>query len=192
MVLRDYSATGVVSVCTLAANRTRSETERVFGLFLNTLILRSDLAGENSFREAARKVRATALAAYAHQGLPFELLLRELEKEPGVSRTSLARALFVFENSEDAQSEANGIQISSATLEGGGGNAVSQATNFYLILAASQSPDGIQLTLRYRAGRFERGVIQRQLRDLTALIESGITDSPLPQVGRAISTHSVK
>ena len=192
LLLRDYSATGRVSLCTLAANRTRSETEGVFGLFLNTLILRSDLSGVSSFVEAARKVRATALAAYAHQSLPFELLLRELEKESGVSRSSLARAMLVFESLEDTQSEANGIQISPATLEGGGGSAVSQATTFDLVLTASQSSGGIDLTLRYRADRFECGVIQRQLRDLKALIESSITVSPRPEVRRAMSTHSVE
>ncbi|MEO8592856.1 MAG: condensation domain-containing protein, partial [Candidatus Solibacter sp.] len=192
MLLRDYSATGMVSLCTLAANRTRSETEGVFGLFLNTIILRTDLSGENSFREAARKVRATALAAYAHQSLPFEVMLRDLEREHRVNRSSLSRALFVFENTEDAQSDANGVQIFPGALEAGGATAVSQATTFDLVLAAAQGPEGIQVVLRYRADQFERGAIQGQLKDLTALIESVMTDSHRSPVRRPISTHSLK
>src|SRR6202007_2331296 len=60
------------------ANRNRAEIEGLIGYFLNTLPLRGDFSGEPTFREALRRVRQTALAAYAHQDLPYERLVEEL------------------------------------------------------------------------------------------------------------------
>ena len=68
-------------MATHVANRNRPETEALIGPLANTVILRTNLGGDPSPREVMRRVRATALAAFAHQDLPFEELVETLERE---------------------------------------------------------------------------------------------------------------
>jgi amino acid adenylation domain-containing protein len=83
-----------VAVGTPVAGRGRSEVEHLMGIFLNTLVLRTDLAGDPTFEALVERVRGAALAAYAHQQLPFERLLQEVEVERDRSRTPLFSVFF--------------------------------------------------------------------------------------------------
>ena len=78
VLLGRYAGLEDVAVGTPVANRGRAETEGLIGFFVNTLVMRADLSGDPSFAELLGRVRATALAAYAHQDLPFEQLVDDL------------------------------------------------------------------------------------------------------------------
>ncbi|MFP4438854.1 MAG: amino acid adenylation domain-containing protein [Chloroflexaceae bacterium] len=76
------------------AGRTRVETEGLIGFFINNLVLRTDLAGNPTFREVLQRVRATALGAYEHQDLPFDKLVAELKPQRDPSRSVMFQVQF--------------------------------------------------------------------------------------------------
>ncbi|WP_448041344.1 amino acid adenylation domain-containing protein [Bradyrhizobium liaoningense] len=87
-----------VATGSLIANRNQIESERLIGLFANTLILRNDFSGDPSFGEMLRRVRQVTLDAYRNQDLPIEEVLRTLQIARRSDGNPLFRIMFILQN----------------------------------------------------------------------------------------------
>ena len=94
VLLSRYSGQQDILVGVPFSNRDRSETQGLIGIFINTLVMRTDLGGDPSFREVAQRVRDTALDAYSNATLPFEVLVETLHPNRDQSRFPLFQVMF--------------------------------------------------------------------------------------------------
>ncbi|MHC5762850.1 non-ribosomal peptide synthetase [Nostoc sp.] len=91
------------------ANRNRSEIEGIIGFFVNSLVLRSNLSENPTFRQLLGRVREVTLGAYSHQDLPFEKLVEELHPERNLSHHPLFQVVFGFQNAPMSALELPGL-----------------------------------------------------------------------------------
>ncbi len=94
ILLARYTAQEDIIVGTPIARRSRAEVEKLIGVFINNLALRTDLSGNITFRELLKRVRRTSLDAFAHQDIPFERLLNELRIERNTSHSPVFQVFF--------------------------------------------------------------------------------------------------
>ena len=99
------------------AGRRRVEIENLIGLFINTLVLRTDLSGNPSFRELLRRVQDVALGAYAHQDVPFEKLIEDLHLQRSLSFASLFQVMFVLQNTPESKLTLSDLTVSQVTID---------------------------------------------------------------------------
>ena len=138
-----------VVVGTPIAGRNQAEVENLIGFFVNTLVLRTDLSGNPRFRELLARVREVTLGAYAHQELPFEKLLEELQPERSMSHTPLFQVYFNMLNFPATEIALPGLTVAllaSPEVE----------SKFDLTVYVKDEGDGIDCELVYNADLFSR------------------------------------
>jgi amino acid adenylation domain-containing protein len=150
-----------VAVGSPIANRTRAEVEGLIGFFVNTLVLRGDLAGAPSFEALLDRTREAALGAYAHQDLPFEKVVGEVQPERDLSRSPLFQVMLLLQNAQDAQASRGELRLPGLTLkpqgmEGG-------AAKFDLTLGLGEGPRGLVGGLEYARDLFDEATAARLL-----------------------------
>ena len=164
-LLYRYSGQNDIVVGSPIANRQRAETEALIGFFVNTLALRTDLSGNPSFSELVQRVRETALGAYAHQALPFEKVIEELQLERDASHTPLVQVVFVLQNAPVGDLTALDLKLNYMEVE-------TDTAKFDLTLMLQESADGLSGRLEYRDDLFESSTIKRLLAHFENLLRS--------------------
>ena len=168
ILLYRYSAQEDIALGTVIAERNRPELEGVMGHFLNTLVLRTDLSGDPSFRELLRRVREITLEAYAHQDLPFEQLVAALQPERRVSQNPLFQVIFTIE--PPLPEHKLNWTLSQLDIHAG-------TAKFDLTFGLDDRPEGIIGYIEYRTDLFAAATITRTIEHLRTLLE-GIIANP--------------
>ncbi len=151
------------------ANRNRSEIEGLIGFFVNSLVLRTDLSGNPTFRELIRRVREVTLGAYAHQDLPFERLVEELQPERDLNRNPLFQVVFALQNAPLETLELPGLTLSPLNIDPG-------TARFDLEFQLVECLDSLGVVVVYSTDLFDQITITRMLEHFQALLESIVTD----------------
>ena len=165
-----YTGQEDFNIGTVIANRNHKDIENLIGFFVNTLVMRSQLHGEMSFNALVDGVQETALGAYAHQDLPFEMLVDELQPQRDLSHTPLFQVLFVLEDAVLGRVELPEISIETIPTHSG-------ASTFDLTLAMFNQPDEVGGYFEYNTAIFKPETIARMAGHLTTLLIS-ILESP--------------
>jgi amino acid adenylation domain-containing protein len=159
-----------IMVGTPIANRHYAEIEVLVGFFVNTLVMRANLAGDPAFVDLLTQVRETALEAYAHQDLPFERLVEELQPSRNLSHTPLFQVSFVYQNIPRGRQELS--EVSLAPLD-----FANEVARFDLTLAVEDREEGLIPSFEYSTDLFDASTVLRLLGQLGELL-SGVASSP--------------
>jgi amino acid adenylation domain-containing protein len=138
------------------AGRTRAEFENLIGCFLNTLVLRADLGGDPTFRELVERVRKVTLDACAHQDLPFEKLVEDIDRAKDPGHASLIRAWFAFQNIPEQKTELPGLVISALDVDRG-------TAQFDLELLIWKQMGGYSGSFKYKTDLFDSTTVIRMV-----------------------------
>ena len=165
MLLARYSGQQDISVGCPVAGRPRPEMEALIGVFLNTLVLRTQVTGSLSFTEFLKQVKETTLQAYAHQDVPFEQLVEALQPERDLSRTPLFQVMFVFQNVPSSELRLGTARLTPFIL-------TNTNAKFDLTFTLVDTEFGVQGTLGYSTDLFEVATMQRLVSHFESLLGS--------------------
>ncbi|HEX2905360.1 MAG TPA: amino acid adenylation domain-containing protein, partial [Phototrophicaceae bacterium] len=168
LLLSRYSGQDDIAVGSPIAGRNRQELEPLIGVFINMLVLRTDVSGTPTFLELLQRVRQVTLTAYSNQDIPFEKLIEELHPNRDPSYTPLFQVLFNMLNFIPAmgpvESQMAGIKAESVNDPGIG-------SNFDLTLYVLEERDGLRLRLVYNAALFRPERMRTLLEQYQFLLE---------------------
>ncbi|MEO8673215.1 MAG: amino acid adenylation domain-containing protein [Tahibacter sp.] len=164
LLMSRYSGDTDILVGTPFVNRDRQELEGLIGLFLHSLVLRIDVAGEPRFRELLDRVRQTALESYANSDVPFERIVEALPLQRDLSRNPLFQVFFNMLNLPESSNVLPGLDVEG--LQG-----VHFDAKFDLTLYAQETAEGLRLNLAYNAVLFDAVRMRELLRQFTQLLE---------------------
>ena len=183
-LLARHSDQDVVVVGAPIAGRTRPETEGLIGFFVNTLVLRTDLSGDPTFRELLRRVREVCLGAYAHQDLPFEKLVEELQPARDLSRHPLFDVLFNYMDSSQLVLESPGLTLRSVPVE--------PEARFSMTLYIDEHEHMIGLRLVYQRALFSAERMAGLLDQFRHLLEQVVAAPERPLRSYSLVTPEVR
>ncbi|WP_373526929.1 amino acid adenylation domain-containing protein [Nostoc sp.] len=178
-LLSRYTNQEDICVGTTIANRHSRELESLIGYFLNTLVMRTDLSGNPSFRELLQRVRDVAWEAYNHQDLPLDQLVAKLQPKRDLSHTPLFQVMFVLENAPKQEVQLPGLTLSFVEIP-------SAAANFDLSLSMRETEQGLLAKFEYNTDLFDADTITRMAGHFQTLLweivthqEQSISELPL-------------
>jgi amino acid adenylation domain-containing protein len=186
VLLYRYTQQEDIAIGSPIANRNRSEIEGLIGFFVNSLVLRTDLSRNPTFRELLSRVKEVALGAYAHQDLPFEKLVEELHPERNLNQNPLFQVVFALQNAPMSALELTDLTLSPLPFD-------TETTRFDLEFHLWEpntqnglwvdSSEGISGFVIYSTDLFDEATITRMLGHFQTLLE-GIVANPEQRIAQ--------
>jgi amino acid adenylation domain-containing protein len=162
----------VVVGCPISG-RIEKDLEPLIGCFINTLVLRTNFSGNPTFRQLLKQVKETTLNAYAHQELPFERLVSELNPTRNASRQPLFQVMFTWANYPEETIDVPGLR----------GKAMAskvRSAMFDLALHARMTPQGLIGSLIFATDLFKRSTIEHMRDHFVNLICGVVAEMDIP------------
>ena len=172
-LLHCYSYREEVMVGSPVAGRNHGEVENLIGIFVNTLVLRTDFSGNPSFRELLARVRDVCLGAYAHQDLPFEKLVEELQPERDLGRNPLFQVMFILQNTPVSVINFTGLMARRLEVDSG-------TAKFDLTLSLAEQDKKLIGFFEYNTDLFDHSTIDRMIGHFRRLVEGTVTNPEQP------------
>jgi amino acid adenylation domain-containing protein len=157
-----------VVVGTDIANRTTQETEKMLGFFVNLLAMKADFNGDPTFRELVSRVREDALGAYAHQDLPFDRLVEELQPERKLDHSPIFQILFVMQNVPNKGRRLAGLEVTGFEMP-------PPASKYDLGVFVVERPDRLITEWNYDPDRYDREVIIQLARHFETFLVNAVS-----------------
>jgi amino acid adenylation domain-containing protein/FkbH-like protein len=156
----------LVIACPLAG-RNRVETEPLIGFFVNALPFRTRIAGNQRFNEVVARVRETAVGAFAHQDLPFERLVAELQPERSLSHLAFTNVMLVFQGDGLEPISLPGLEVTFLDVAG-------DTAKFEITVLVKMSSARVSLEVEYNSDLFDRPTAARLLEHLQNLLVAAL------------------
>ncbi|MFI1258751.1 amino acid adenylation domain-containing protein [Streptomyces netropsis] len=174
-----------IPIGTVIAGRTDEALDELVGFFINTLVLRTDLSGNPTFRELVERVKETDLAAYANQDVPFERLVEEINPVRSMARHPLFQVMLAFQNNSTERTDIPGARMLPHPV---GLDVAKFDLSFDLgeRFAPDGSPAGIEGAIQFATGLFDLSTVEALAARLEQLLDA-VTAEP----GRAITDVDV-
>ncbi|MFF4923263.1 amino acid adenylation domain-containing protein [Kitasatospora sp. NPDC001261] len=184
-LLARYSGQSDVAVGTPVAGRTRPELDPLVGSFINTVVLRTDLADDPGFAELLDRVRRTALDAYAHQDVPFERLVQELRPARGLDRNPLFQVMVAGLSDPTASLRLAGTEVEQLEVDNG-----TAKVDLSLVIAdrpggpdgtaGTSGTTGTTGTVAFDTALFDRASVERLVGHYLRLLDAAADDPDRP------------
>ncbi len=183
ILLHRYTGEEDIVVGTAIAGRKLPEIENLIGVFINTLALRTPVAGDATCRELLERVKQVALKAFEHQELPFERLVKELHSERTLAHNPLFQVMFLLQSEEILPLQFPGVRAEHFQV----GNIL---TDYDLALDVVEQDDQVICRFKSNADLFESETITRMTHHFQTLLEAMVANlqqkiSEVPLVGEA-------
>ncbi|CAG0937717.1 nonribosomal peptide synthetase DhbF [Thermoflexales bacterium] len=165
-----YTRRSDIHICTVVANRTLNDIEKLIGLFLNTLILRGELTENLTFVDVLHQARQVTLEAYDHQNVPFQKLLEVLPLPRDTQRTSLFQVLLVLQNIPTPAISLADLDCRRFIRE------MDFQSDMELSLTLVEADEGLTGYLEYQTDLYDASTIRRMLEHFQTLLTNAVKE----------------
>ncbi|WP_270572258.1 non-ribosomal peptide synthetase [Bacillus glycinifermentans] len=174
-LLSHYTRQDDIIVGSPISGRLHADLENVAGMFANTLALRGYPKGEKTFKRFLKEIRETALEAFEHQEVPFEVLIEKLGVHRDINRNPIFDAMFALQNMENAELKMDGLTLCPYELK-------YKTAKFDLTMHAEEKGEELQFTWEYSTALFERETVERWAGHWLRLLKQ-VTENPDVRLG---------